>query len=92
MQMGARWMVGAQPHSSVPAELHGEIAHQESLHPGADSWTLTWLEGRPRAALDDLVVVSVSAEGQIVVSTGGTGTVAYGQDTPADDDDDEWLT
>ncbi|QIK61934.1 hypothetical protein G7068_00925 [Leucobacter viscericola] len=71
MQLGARWMVGAQPHSSVPPELYAEIARQEQLHPDASSWTLTWLEGRPRAGLDDLVIVSVNAEGQIVASPVG---------------------
>lgn len=83
MQLGARWMVGAQPHASVPAELYAEIARQEQLYPDADSWTLTWLEGRPRAALDDRVIVGVSAEGRIVVTP-------LGGPIPSDDDD-EWL-
>ncbi|QIM18456.1 Fe-S oxidoreductase [Leucobacter coleopterorum] len=84
MQLGARWRVGAPPHSSLPPELYAEIAEQEKKHPTADSWTLTWLEGRPRAALDDLVIVSVSAERQIVVSS-VRGSLPQ-------DDDDDWLS
>ncbi len=59
MQMGARWQAGDPPHRSVPAALHQEITRQEALHPAADSWTLTWLEGLPRCALDDAALLTL---------------------------------
>lgn len=60
MQLGTRWPFGAEPPASVPTELRGRIAAAEAAHPGpaADRhWTLTWLEGRPIAELDDGTVV-----------------------------------
>lgn len=90
MRLGARWRVGERPHSSVPSALDDEIARQETMHPDANSWTLTWLERRPRAALDDLVLVTVNAEGQVVASSGGSGAAILGPDTL--DDDDDWLS
>lgn len=62
MQLGARWRVGDPPHRSVPAELHALIAEHERAHPDADAWTLTWLEGGPRLALDDAEVFPAPAE------------------------------
>lgn len=77
MQLGARWKVGDPPHPSVPNELHAQIAEQERTHPNAESWTLTWLEGRPRAALDDLLVLGPDGiEGEIA---------------DADSESDDWL-
>ncbi len=81
MRLGARWAVGASPHPSVPRELHGTIAEQEQRHAGAGSWTLTWLEGRPRCALDDLVTVTLGAEGGVVIE----------EELETGDDDDDWL-
>ncbi len=93
MQLGARWRCGASPHRSVPVILHAVIAEQEVLHSGADSWTLTWLEGRPRAALDDLVTVSVNESGAVIVSPrviGQGGGDSF--DANGHDDEDEWLS
>jgi hypothetical protein len=57
MRLGTRWSFGAEPPASVPAELRPRIAAAEAAHSGDDStdrhWTLTWLEGRPIAELDD---------------------------------------
>lgn len=99
MQMGARWQVGTAPHRSAPAGLRAVIADQERRFPNADSWTLTWLEGRPRATLDDLVEVSFDRHGSAVVRELGTapgaGTASESQPaagaTPDADDDDDWL-
>ncbi|UOR03107.1 Fe-S oxidoreductase [Leucobacter allii] len=66
MQLGARWAAGSPPHRGVPAALHGEIAAQEAAHPRASAWTLTWLEGRPRCALDDAIVVTLDRSGAVV--------------------------
>lgn len=60
MRLGTRWAFGDEPPASVPAELRDRIAAAEASHPGdrADRhWTLTWLEGRPIAELDDGTVV-----------------------------------
>lgn len=88
MQLGARWRVGDPPHRSVPRSLHDSIAAQESRHPGAISWTLTWLEGRPRCALDNLVIVTLDAEGQPALISMGSEHSTPG----ADADDDDWLS
>lgn len=79
MQLGARWRVGDPPHRSVPASLHSAIQEQELAHPSAGAWTLTWLEGRPRCALDDLVVVTLD------------GQEPLGRTADEDDDADDWL-
>lgn len=81
MRLGARWRVGDPPHSSVPVSLHDAIAAQEAAHPGASAWTLTWLEGRPRLDLDELVTVALAATGEVLLE-GGEGD---------DTDDDAWL-
>ncbi|MBL3687068.1 Fe-S oxidoreductase [Leucobacter zeae] len=92
MRMGARWRAGDPPHRGVPPELHAPIAEQEALHPGASSWTLTWLEGRPRCALDDLVLVTL--DGVVPLQGAGTpGTEAGpGGALDEDDEDDDWLS
>lgn len=61
MRLGTRWAFGDEPPASVPADLRPRIAAAE-LHAGdagsGRHWTLTWLEGRPIAELDDGTVVS----------------------------------
>ncbi|RXZ67951.1 hypothetical protein [Agromyces albus] len=60
MRLGTRWAFGDEPPASVPAELRDRIAAAEASHPGGGGnrhWTLTWLEGRPIAELDDGTVV-----------------------------------
>jgi hypothetical protein len=62
MRLGTRWPFGAEPPASVPAELRPRIEAAEAANPGDDGvdrhWTLTWLEGRPIAELDDGTRVS----------------------------------
>lgn len=56
MRLGTRWAFGEKPPASVPADLRSRIAATEAAHAGGASgrhWTLTWLEGRPIAELDD---------------------------------------
>lgn len=81
MQLGARWRVGDPPHRSVPPALHQAIADAESAHPSAVSWTLTWLEGRPRCELDDLALVTLNP----------AGGVSSSQLENQSGDDDDWL-
>ncbi|MGH3704135.1 MAG: hypothetical protein ACRDT9_05850 [Agromyces sp.] len=60
MRLGTRWAFGAVPPASVPAELRERIAAAEAAFAGDGAnrhWTLTWLEGRPIAVLDDGTVV-----------------------------------
>lgn len=73
MQLGTRWTAGQQPPAAVPAELHAQITAVErdlphdALGAAAPRWTLTWLERRPVAELDTGVIVTVDAEGEVVV-------------------------
>ncbi|WP_449282247.1 Fe-S oxidoreductase [Leucobacter sp.] len=100
MQLGARWAAGTPPHRGVPPELHPAIAAQEAAHPEADSWTLTWLEGRPRcllggAGLEPVALVTADGTGSVVVEAipadgdPGTGDPATDED---DTDEDDWLS
>ena len=60
MRLGTRWAFGAEPPASVPNELRERIAAAETAFTGDGAnrhWTLTWLEGRPIAELDDGTVV-----------------------------------
>ena len=77
MQLGTRWAFGDEPPASVPAELRPLIATAETRKQGAGGhWTLTWLEGRPIAELDD----------GTIVTTGGPDTRA----AHAEETDDDW--
>jgi len=57
MQLGTRWSVGAEPPRRLPEEFVARIREVEAGLSAADAasmrWTLTWLEGRPVAELDD---------------------------------------
>ena len=76
MRLGTRWSFGDEPPASVPAELRPLIAAAESRATGGAGrhWTLTWLEGRPIAELDDGTIVT-------------TGPVDTGAAPSAVDDD-----
>ncbi|HKH08070.1 MAG TPA: hypothetical protein VKA62_03900 [Agromyces sp.] len=78
MRLGTRWAFGGEPPASVPTALRARIADAEaSVDDGAGGhWTLTWLEGRPIAELDD---------GTIVRDVADDG-LAFGPD----DTDDDW--
>ena len=57
MQLGTRWDVGDEPPPRVPETLRAAIREAEAELTGVETtgwrWTLTWLEGRPIAELDD---------------------------------------
>lgn len=57
MQLGTRWDVGGEPPARVPEALRAAIGDVEAELADVDTsgwrWTLTWLEGRPIAELDD---------------------------------------
>ena len=57
MQLGTRWAVGATPPDRLPPAMVAAVAEVEAELTDVDTsawrWTLTWLEGRPIAELDD---------------------------------------
>mgnify|MGYP003435185038 FL=1 len=93
MQLGARWTVGAPPHRSVPAVLHEAIAEveAEAARPDA-SWTLTWLEGRPRLSLDGELRLTLDGSGDPVHVVPGHDSPSTHSDPTIDEDDDDWLS
>ena len=97
MQLGSRWRVGDPPHTAVPAVLHDAIATAEAEHSAGSSWTLTWLEGRPRVELMDpgalvLCDLRVDPTGQVQdFSLGEHSDTTLADDSSDDDEDDDWL-
>ena len=71
MQLGTRWSVGAEPPARLPDELKVAITGVEAQRATRDTstwrWTLTWLEGHPRAELEDGTVVREDYDGTIIV-------------------------
>jgi hypothetical protein len=71
MQLGTRWSVGETPPARLPAELVDAITAVEAELADIDTaqwrWTLTWLEGRPVAELDDGTIIRLGHDGQAVV-------------------------
>ncbi len=53
MQLGTRWDVGAEPPARLPEDFVARIRAAEQHADPSWRWTLTWLEGRPIAELDD---------------------------------------
>lgn len=57
MQLGTRWPVGGPTPQNLPPALVAAVAEVDSelteVDTGTWRWTLTWLEGRPIAQLDD---------------------------------------
>ena len=74
MQLGTRFAVGATPPSNLPQAVTDAIASVEWSLDGIDTsqwrWTLTWLEGRPVAELDDGTTVRVDAAGRVTITEG----------------------
>jgi hypothetical protein len=70
MQLGTRWAVGAPAPSRLSTAMTDAIAAVEAQAEGLDTsmwrWTLTWLEGRPVAELDDGTIVRESHDGSVV--------------------------
>lgn len=73
MQLGTRWDVGDEPPGSLSAEMRHGI-HRVEAELVADAidtagwrWTLTWLERRPIAELDDGTRVVQHADGAVSI-------------------------
>ncbi|QEE61464.1 hypothetical protein FVA74_07640 [Salinibacterium sp. dk2585] len=80
MQLGTRWSVGAESPDRLPAPVRDAIRGvdeellalaSETFDPTTWRWTLTWLEGRPIAELDDGTVVMLDAAGGVLVTPAG---------------------
>ncbi|MFV0373146.1 hypothetical protein [Microbacterium sp.] len=70
MQLGTRWTSGAEIPAAVPPALHEQIRAIDEVV-AADPrprWTLTFLEGRPIAELDNGVIVEQTPSGEVTVS------------------------
>jgi hypothetical protein len=71
MQMGTRWSVGADAPAQLNDEVRAAVASVEEELAGIDTsqwrWTLTWLEGRPVAELDDGTTIRVDAYGVVTI-------------------------
>lgn len=74
MRLGTRWNVGDEPPARLPAEVVAAIEQVEAELDGIPTdgwrWTLTWLEGRPVAELDDGTTVRVDAAGRVTITEG----------------------
>jgi hypothetical protein len=72
MQLGTRWSVGETPPARLSEEFVAAIATVESGLRDVDTatwrWTLTWLEGKPVAELDDGTVVRLGFDGTPTIS------------------------
>jgi hypothetical protein len=71
VQLGTRWSVGAEPPERLSEDLKAAIfsveAERESRDTSMWRWTLTWLEGHPKAELEDGTVVREDYDGSIIV-------------------------
>jgi hypothetical protein len=72
MQLGTRWNVGEEPPARLSPEFVAAVRAVEAELAGVDTsqwrWTLTWLEGRPVAELDDGTIIRVDYDGAVTVS------------------------
>lgn len=89
MQIGSRWVAGGSPHHAVPEYLYELIRTAEARHPDSTSWTLTWLEGLPVCALNDVAMISIGKDGQASLNMVHQQTML---DDTDDDNDDDWLS
>jgi hypothetical protein len=76
MQLGTRWSVGAEPPARLSDTMKATISSVEtereaSSDTGLWRWTLTWLEGHPRAELEDGTVVREDYDGSVIVDVDG---------------------
>lgn len=98
MRVGSRWSLGGVAPAGLPAALLAAVPEWEALAEADASWTLTWLEGRPRCALAGVGTLTVDASGALrrepdaggPAAPGGPGSPdGFGE---PDDDDDDWLS
>ena len=70
MQLGTRWSVGDTPPERLPEIMVAAVRTVEAelteLDTSSWRWTLTWLESRPIAELDDGTMLRLDAHGGVV--------------------------
>lgn len=87
MQLGTRWKSGDPAPNRLPEVVRdavNSVDEEARAETGGTQdlwWTLTWLEGRPIAELDDGTIVTYSPESDSAV-------IRQADDPDADDDDD----
>ncbi len=98
IQLGTRWAYGATPPSRLPEDVVATIHDVETLvleeggegdaDPRDSTWTLTWLEGRPHAALE--FTTSTGTEYTVTVNpvTGAAAVLVTDDQAEADGWDD----
>ena len=73
MQLGTRWNVGDEPPARLEEPVRAAIREVEVELDGIPTdgwrWTLTWLEGRPVAELDDGTSIRVTHDGSVEIVT-----------------------
>ncbi len=73
MQLGTRWDVGGEPPESLSDAMLRAIGRVEAeleadgIDAAAWRWTLTWLERRPAAELDDGTIVREEHDGSATI-------------------------
>ena len=78
MQLGTRWDVGTPPPAALSDDMQRLIARVEGeleadgIDTASWRWTLTWLERRPIAELDDGTIVREEHDGTVSIRTGET--------------------
>ena len=72
MQLGTRWSVGDATPSRLPETVVAAIREVEAGLFGVDTsqwrWTLTWLEGKPVAELDDGTTVRLGRDDEVTIT------------------------
>jgi hypothetical protein len=76
MQLGTRWTVGGATPDRLPPGFVLAVRDVEAQLAEVDTsqwrWTLTWLEGRPVAELDDGTVIRVDHAGLVSTTFDGS--------------------
>jgi hypothetical protein len=95
IQLGTRWAFRATPPSRLSPELIGTIGEVEDLvlaeggEAGSDPreamWTLTWLEGKPFAALEFSTAAGVEYTVTVHPTTGAPEILASDSEPESDD-------
>jgi len=73
MQLGTRWLIGANVPDRLPDAVVTAIRDVEREVAGIDTaswrWTLTWLEGSPVVELDDGTVIRYDSAADSAVTS-----------------------
>lgn len=95
IQLGTRWAFGATPPSRLSPGLIATIGEVEALalveggvdgsDPREAMWTLTWLEGKPFAALEFTTAAGAEYTVTVHPTTGVPEILASNSDPESDD-------